>query len=226
MTISADTSDSVRMRLARNKSRGVAATAAAMALVLADPTTDDIKNLAQRLDGSKLSLSDLHELASILMEDASTTVSSAPSQAHPPSQSERRPAPSLRDVWKLNVHYSHLDAVLTSRAFGVDKLSAAPGDLALLQFTKGPAPDPHQRVTHYLVIERVAPDSGDESTKLWGRHWPYLVHAADVVAVDAPFSLEDLDLVGRYSVQGKIGPERIRDVDIPVVLAALGIATE
>ena len=124
-------------------------------------------------------------------------------------------------LWKLNVSAQHVKACLEHKAFGVSRpVGIEHGDVLLLQITKVTSPDLHARVPAALVVDRVVEDSG-QSERYWGVKYPWLVEASEVIRFE-PFSLEDLPgITGNYSVQGKMGHERILDDDRDLVLRAM-----
>jgi 5-methylcytosine-specific restriction protein A len=70
------------------------------------------------------------------------------------------------------------------------------GEILLLQLVLSDAPKPSERIRFALVFERIVEDSNNESERIWGQHWEYLVYGSNVIST-IPFSLPEVPAIGR-----------------------------
>lgn len=129
-----------------------------------------------------------------------------------------------RQWWKLNLRADHLARCRSERKFGTQRLLTwERGDVLFLQLNKGSRPDPHGRITGALVYDTYHVDDKDESMRLWGEKYAFILDASEFLPTE-PFSLEDIaDLGGVYSRQGQMNHQRIRDEHVPAVAEAAGL---
>lgn len=128
-------------------------------------------------------------------------------------------------LWKMNVRLEHLAACRLQQKFAVNvqPRNMRPGELLLLQVTRGTCSDPHRRITGAPVFERCRLDLRGESRALWGTDFRYILDASGFVAT-RPFSLEDLPgLVGTYVRQGMMNYQAILPEDEERVCRAAGL---
>jgi len=221
-----------RMQRVREGARAGAATVAARAICELRFGGAAVAGLKEDLEASRLSLSDLEQLGEIIIDHG---------RSDGPDHGLVRPSTARRrdvltqglltrasgavvpgQIWKYNVRGAHLSACVAHSLFAEDRRRGLhQGDLLLLQLRKSDAENPHERISYVMVFDRYEPDRGERSQEYWRQAYGYLIHG-DMYPLERPFSLEDLGLSKSYSVQGKIGPERIAEVDRAAVLAAVG----
>ncbi len=219
-----------RMQTLRREGRRSAARNVGQAITGFEFGPEARPGLEEDLFASRLSLSDLEELALVISDHARSGRSVAtdkpiapvtPRMVAPPAAA-RRPPVTQRSLWKFNVSEANLRVCVGHSLFADNqRRNLIAHDWLLLQLIKTPQLSMHRRITHVLEFERYEPDKAGLSLQLWGKRYANLMHGR-MHAVDRPFSLEDLGLSKPYSQQGKISPERIAMEDEHAVLTAIG----
>ncbi|MDU6359779.1 HNH endonuclease [Zhenhengia yiwuensis] len=65
------------------------------------------------------------------------------------------------------------------------------GDIILIAQTKDKLPKGEKSIRYIMKFKRLYKDDNDESVKLWGKKWPYIIEGEDVTAIE-PFNIEDI----------------------------------
>jgi 5-methylcytosine-specific restriction protein A len=75
------------------------------------------------------------------------------------------------------------------------------GEILLLQLVLSDAPSRSERIRFALAFERIVEDLNNESQRIWGQHWKYLVFGSEVIST-IPFSLPEIPgISGSYAGQ-------------------------
>lgn len=80
----------------------------------------------------------------------------------------------------------------------------APGDLILLQVTEQSARTSAPKIEYAMTFVRCYEDLANESDKIWGRHWRYIVEGRDIYELKRPFDMRTVNKSGTNYGQGAI----------------------
>lgn len=209
-----------RMQRVRDGARRSAAAEAARAVCTLDLGDAALTGLEEDLFSSPLSLTDLEHLSRIVIDHARGAHADQP--AAPAPDVGIQSVGTVRNLWKYNVSAQNLVECVRHSLFAEKvRRQLDPGDLLILQIVKKDLERGAPRTTHVMQFDQYDEDTDGISVRLWNEPFDYLIRGR-MYALEAPFSLEDLGLSRSYSVQGKIGPERIAEDDRSAVLAAVG----
>jgi hypothetical protein len=122
---------------------------------------------------------------------------------------------------RLNVQFNQIGECIRLSMFAMEHKPINPplqeGEILLLQVTKSTANNLNisQRIQFAIEFDRIEEDLQDESLRIWGRKWKYILYGNNTVAV-IPFDLEDIPSIGtKYSNQTQgvlIAPEDERKI--------------
>lgn len=101
-----------------------------------------------------------------------------------------------------------------------DMPNAQPGDLALVAQTRKKLRPGEKSIRYVMTFVDCVPDTNNESVRIWGRKWRYLIVGRDVREVQ-PFNLEDIQ-VSTYPYWRIIKHYRLLSEDEEAVLAWIG----
>jgi len=104
---------------------------------------------------------------------------------------------------RLNVQFNQIGECIRLSMFAMGSIPRNPplerGEILLLQVTKNTAHDLTipQRIQFAIEFDRIEEDLRDESLRIWGRKWKYIIYGKQTIAV-IPFSLEELSGIGSW----------------------------
>lgn len=108
---------------------------------------------------------------------------------------------------RLNVQFNQIGECIRLSMFAMEHKPATPplqeGEILLLQVTKNTSYNLtiSQRIQFAIEFDRIEEDVRDESLRIWGRKWRYILYGKNTIAV-IPFDLENIPSIGtKYSGQ-------------------------
>jgi 5-methylcytosine-specific restriction enzyme A len=89
----------------------------------------------------------------------------------------------------LKTDTQNIQAVLRSSSHATDDppRDLEPGDLILIHQEGARTTPP--RITHVMICDQVYEDVGNESDRLWGRHWRFIVKGKSLQALKRPLPI-------------------------------------
>lgn len=97
--------------------------------------------------------------------------------------------------------------------------NAEPGDLILIAQTKSTLNPGQKSIRHVMTFVTCYEDIGNESDRIWGKHWTYIIEGRDVRTVK-PFNLKDIQ-ISDHNYDPIVMHGRLKDEDETAVLAYL-----
>lgn len=89
-----------------------------------------------------------------------------------------------------------LSAVLKHQKHASDTelKNAINGDIILISQTKDSLSDDEKSIKYSMKFKRCYKDSNNESNKIWGKHWKYIIEGYNVKPLSIPFNIEDIQV--------------------------------
>ena len=77
-----------------------------------------------------------------------------------------------------------------------------PGELALIAQTKEDLRVGEPSIKYRIEIVRIYEDKDNESDRIWGRHWKYIVEGRNCLPLKNPFDIADIQITDKNYVTG------------------------
>jgi len=97
--------------------------------------------------------------------------------------------------------------------------NADPGDPILIAQTKSTLEPGQKSIRHVMTFVACYEDINNESDRIWGKHWTYIIEGRDVRVIK-PFNLEDIQ-ISDHNYDPIVTHGRLKDEDEAAVLAYL-----
>jgi len=97
-------------------------------------------------------------------------------------------------VKRANIKLENLNPCVQHGKYAVQvKFNLESGEWILLQLVKADLAPGEKRIQYILVFDEIYPDTPQESARIWGKPFNYIVNASVIYSVE-PFNLDDVTL--------------------------------